>query len=199
MIHATRRLGLGYFHAPYHHPVFSKMQPLRRSMKRPTILNLLGPLVNPLRLDYQLVGVSQKRLIPLYAQVLSKLGRKSALVCHSLDGMDEISTSVPTAAAWVTPNKIRMDVIRPRSLGLRAAKSRDLSVNSIRSSKLRAQNILTGKEKGAARDTIVLNAAYGLLICEKAKTVQEGISLAQRSIDSGKALNVLKQLKELSN
>ena len=199
MIRATQRSGLGYFHAPYHHPVFSKMQPLRRSLRRPTILNLLGPLVNPLRLDYQLVGVAQKRLIPLYAKVLSKLGRKTALVCHSDDGMDEISTSVPTTAAWVTPNKVRMAVIRPRSLGLKTANTRSLSVDSIRSSKLRAQNILSGKEKGPARDTIVLNAAYGLLICRKAKTVQEGIVLAQKSIDSGKALRVLEQLKTWSN
>ena len=199
MIDATQRSGLGYFHAPCHHPVFSKMQPLRQSLKRPTILNLLGPLVNPLRLDYQLVGVAQKRLIPLYAKVLSKLGRKNALVCYSQDGMDEISTSVPTTAAWVTPNRVRMATIRPRPLGLKAAKAKDLSVDSVKKSKRRALNILTGKERGPARDTIVLNAAYGLLICQKAKTVREGIALAQRSIDSGKALRVLKQLKALSN
>ena len=136
------------------------MQPLRRSLKRPTILNLLGPLANPLRLDYQLVGVAQKRLIPLYAKVLARLGRKTALVCHSFDGMDEISTSVPTTVAWITPNKVRMTVIRPRSLGLKAAKTQDLSVDSAKKSKLRAQNILTGKERGPARDTIVLNAAW---------------------------------------
>jgi anthranilate phosphoribosyltransferase len=199
MIYATQHSGLGYFHAPYHHPVFSKMQPLRRSLKRPTILNLLGPLVNPLRLDYQLVGVAQRRLIPLYAKVLAKLGRKNALVCHSEDGMDEISTSVPTTAAWVTPNKVRMTMIRPRSLGLQAAKAQDLLVDSVKKSKHRAQDILAGKERGPARDTIVLNAAYGLLICRKAKTVREGIALAQRSIDSGKALRVLQQLKTLSN
>lgn len=199
MIEATRRSGLGYFHAPYHHPVFSRMQPLRRSLKRPTILNLLGPLVNPLRLDYQLVGVAQKRLIPLYAKVLARLGRKNALVCHSQDGMDEISTSVPTTAAWVTPNKVRMDTIQPRSLGLKSARNSELSAGSIQNSKLRAQNILTGKEKGPARDTIVLNAAYGLLICKKAKTVREGIALAQKSIDFGNALRALQQLKAFSH
>ena len=199
MIEATRRSGLGYFHAPYHHPVFSRMQPLRQALKRPTILNLLGPLVNPLRLDYQLVGVAQKRLIPLYAGVLAKLGRKNALVCHSQDGMDEISTSVPTTAAWVTPNKVRMSTIQPRSLGLKPARSGHLAAGSIQNSKLRAQNILTGKETGPARDTIVLNAAYGLLICKKARTVREGIALAQKSIDSGAALRVLRQLKAFSH
>jgi anthranilate phosphoribosyltransferase len=199
MILATRRSGLGYFHAPYHHPVFSRMQALRRSLKRPTILNLLGPLVNPLRLDYQLVGVGDKRLLPLYAKVLAKLGRKNALVCHSQDGMDEISTSTPTTAAWVTANKVRMDLIRPKTLGLKAAKPKDLSVGSVEESKQRAQDILTGQDQGPARDTIVLNAAYGLLICQKARTVREGLALAERSINSGSALRVLRQLKDWSN
>ncbi len=199
MIAALRRSGLGYFHAPVYHPVFSKMQPLRQALKRRTILNLLGPLVNPMRLDYQLVGVAQKRLIPLYARVLSKLGRKAALVCHSADGMDEISTSASTTAAWVTPNRVRMSVIDPRSFGLQKTRASDLSVNSIKRSRQKAEAILVGKERGPARDTILLNAAYGLLLCGKAHSVPEGISLARQALDSGKALNVLKQLKTLSN
>ena len=199
MLHALKRSGLGYFHAPVYHPVFSRMQPLRQALKRRTILNLLGPLVNPMRLDYQLVGVAQKRLVPLYAKVLSKLGRKGALVCHSGDGMDEISTSEPTTAAWVTPNRVRMSVIQPHLYGLQKARHRDLAVDSVKKSKRKAENILNGTEQGPARDTIVLNAAYGLLLCGKVRSVPEGIRLAQHSLDSGKALNILKQLKALSN
>jgi len=199
MIRSIRRCGLGYFHAPAYHPVFALVQPLRRALKRRTILNLLGPLVNPMRLEHQLVGVSEKRLVPLYAKVLSKMDRKTALVCHSNDGMDEISTSAATAAAWITPHKVRRSMIRPHLFGLKPAKTRDLKVHSIKNGKLRARNILSGKEKGPARDTIVLNAAYGLRVCQKARTVREGIALAEASIDSGKAFNVLKQLKALSN
>jgi anthranilate phosphoribosyltransferase len=199
MIAAVKRSGLGYFHAPFFHPVFARMHNLRRSLGRPTILNLLGPLVNPMRLDHQLVGVSEKHRVPLYAKVLSKLGRKTALVCHSSDGMDEISTSAPTTAAWVTPGKIRMSVIRPGTYGLKKASLKTLSVHSVMQSKLRAQKILSGKEKGPARDTVVLNAAFGLLLCGKAGSVREGIALARRSLDSGKALKALNQLKKASN
>jgi len=195
MIEAIRCSGLGYFHAPFHHPVFAKMQPLRRALKRRTILNLLGPLVNPMQLDYQLVGVSEKRLVPLYAKVLSKLGRKAALVYHSNDGMDEISTSAPTTATWVTPNKTHRIIIQPNAYGLKKASLRDLAVDSIAKSAHRAKNILTGKDKGPTRDVIVLNAAYGLWLCGKARSVREGIVLAKASIDSGRALNALKQLK----
>ncbi|MFH0986317.1 MAG: anthranilate phosphoribosyltransferase [Candidatus Omnitrophota bacterium] len=199
MIAAIQCAGLGYFHAPFFHPVFAQMQPLRKALKRPTILNMLGPLVNPLRLDHQLVGVSEKHRVPLYAKVLSRLGRKTALVCHSEDGMDEISTWVPTIVAWVTPNKVRMSVIRPGSYGLKKATLKDLTVDSVQKSKFRAVRILSGKETGPARDTIVLNAAFGLLLCGKAGSVQSGIALAQKAIDSGKALNVLKQLKVCAN
>ncbi len=195
MIDSLKSFGFGYFHAPFYHPVFARVQTLRRSLKRRTILNLLGPLVNPMRLDHQLVGVSEKRLIPLYAKVLSKSGRKTALVCHSFDGMDEISTSVPTTVAWVTPNKVRMSVIRPGAFDLPKGRPGDLAVSSVLQSKVRAEKILRGKEKGAARDTVLLNAAYGLLLCGKAGSVQEGIALARKSIDSGKALKVLKQLQ----
>jgi anthranilate phosphoribosyltransferase len=199
IIGAIKRSGLGYFHAPHHHPIFAKMQHLRRRLKRRTILNLLGPLVNPMRLDHQLVGVSEKRLVPLYAKVLSKLGRKTALVCHSFDGMDEISTSVPTTVAWVAPNKVRTSVIRPAAYGLAKASLGDLAVHSVHQSKARAEKILSGKEKGAARDTIILNAAYGLLLCGKARSVEEGIIFAEESIDSGRALRALTQLKVLTN
>ncbi len=194
MIRSIQRCGIGYFHAPAHHPVFARIQPLRRALKRRTILNLLGPLVNPMNLDHQLVGVSEKRLISLYAKVLSKLGRKSALVCHSDDGLDEISTTAVTTAAWVTPGKIRMARIHPAALGLKKGSSKDLSVDSIKKSTSRAENILAGKERGGARDTIVLNAAYGLFLCRKARSVEEGIVLAEESIDSGNALNTLNQL-----
>jgi anthranilate phosphoribosyltransferase len=195
IIRSIKSCGLGYFHAPFHHPVFARMQPLRKALKRRTMLNLLGPLVNPMRLDYQLVGVSEKRLILLYAKVLSKMGRKTALVFHSNDGMDEISTSVPTTVAWVTPNRVRMSVIQPRLYGFGKSSLKDISVNSVKNSVSRAKNILAGKEKGPARDAVVLNAAYGLLLCGKANSVEEGIVFAEESIDSGKALRVLQQLK----
>ncbi len=119
-------------------------------------------------------------------------------MCHSQDGMDEISTSVPTTVAWVTPDEVRMSVIRPGTYGLKKASLKVLRVDSVKESKSRAQKILAGKEKGPARDMVVLNAAFGLLLCGKAGSVQEGIALAQRSIDSGKALKVLKQLKALA-
>lgn len=199
MIRAIKDCGIGYFHAPCYHPVFLKMQPLRRSLKRRTILNFLGPLANPMDLDYQLVGVSRKEMVPLYAKVLSQLGRKATLVCHSLDGTDEISTSSPTKVAWVFGKRIQSTVIQPRTYGLKKTHPRDISVDSVKESKALAEKILSGKEKGPARDVILLNAAFGLFLCRKARNIQEGIRLALTVLDTGRALHILKQLKKISN
>ncbi|HNX69639.1 MAG TPA: anthranilate phosphoribosyltransferase [Candidatus Omnitrophota bacterium] len=198
MVQAIRSGGIGYFHAPFYHPVFAAMQPLRQSLKRRTILNLLGPLVNPLRLDHQLVGVSSRCLLPLYAKVLSQLGRKTALVCHAIDGMDEISTSKPTQVAWVTPGKVRYGMLRPETFGLQKAAAKDLTIDSVKKSREIAEKILTGRERGPARDLVVLNAAYGLVLCDKAAHVREGIRLAEQAIDSGRALASLNKLRRLS-
>ncbi len=199
ILRSIKRCGIGYFHAPFFHSVFARMQPLRQSLKHRTILNLLGPLVNPMRLDHQLVGVSCKRLVPLFGKVLSRLPRKTALVCHSFDGMDEISTAVPTSVLWITPHGLRQEVIRPGKYGLKKTTLKDLAVRSVRESRDRAQRILTNRDRGPARDVVVLNAAYGLVVCGKAKTVREGIRLAEKSLDSGRAFSALKQLKEMSN
>ena len=91
MFKAVFKIGIGYFHAPLYHPTFLKFQPLRRRLGTRTIFNLLGPLVNPVRLDGQLVGVSRPDQVRLYSECLRRLGLKRALVCHSLDGIDRKS------------------------------------------------------------------------------------------------------------
>ncbi len=189
-----RRCGLGYFHAPLHHPVFGKMQSLRQMLKKRTILNLLGPLVNPVELDYQLVGVAEERLLPLYAKVLSKLKRKAALVCHSMDGMDEISISAPTRLAWIKRGRIRYETIDPKRYGFLHGKSSALTIRSIREGQRVSKKILSGRFRGPSRDIVVLNAGFGLAVSGRTKTVQEGIALAEKSLDSGNANQVLQKL-----
>lgn len=198
MFKAIRKAGIGYFHAPYYHPVFARLQPLRKSLKRRTLLNLLGPLVNPMRLDFQLVGVAEKRLLTLYAKVLAKLGRRSALVCHSADGMDEISTSKPTQVVWIRSGKISASTINPCKLGLKRATQRDLRAPSPKKSQQIARNILNGKEKGPKRDAVILNAAYALLVGKKARTLAEAVQMARNSIATGNALKTLTKLKKIS-
>ena len=198
MISAIREAGIGYFHAPFYHPAFAKLQGLRKSLGRRTILNLLGPLVNPMRLDYQLVGVANKKLLPLYAAVLAKVGRRSAAVCHSEDGMDEISSSHPTHIALIKNGRVRVGRITAKGLGLKRATRRDLCVKRPAQCHRIAKSILTGKETGAKRDAVLLNAAYAIWIAGKTRNLKEAVCAAKKSLESGRALAALQKLQRIT-
>lgn len=198
MVHALRRFGIGYFHAPFYHPIFSKMQPLRKKIKTRTIFNLLGPLANPLHVETQLVGVSSVKALKLYAEVLSASKVHSALVCHSRDGLDEISAQAPTQVAKIFKGRVIWGHIDPRRLGFKVSKRGMPKVASIRQSKVLSLKLLQNKLQGPARDTVVLNAAAGLWISGNAESLRRGIEMADRSIRSGKAYQALAGLREIS-
>jgi len=198
MIQAIRKCGIGYFHAPFYHPVFAKLQKLRQSLKQRTILNMLGPLVNPLNIDYQLVGVASKEMLPLYAKALLKTKRKGALVCHSFDGMDEISTAVPTRMAIIQKGRIRFSTLNPGKYGLKKASKKDLRILTVEQGRKRSESILKGKDRGAASDVILLNAACGLWISKKVPSIEKGIEVARKVLRSGKPYRTLQSLKKIS-
>jgi anthranilate phosphoribosyltransferase len=192
--------GIGYFHAPFFHPLFAKYQALRRQIKIPTVFNLLGPLINPLRLRYQMIGVNSLRTMHLYANVLAKQKMQRAMVCHSRDGMDEISPFAVTDFAWVEHGRVKVGWIEPRSYGFRSK----LSANALYGgdpvqNKNITTRLLQGKLAGPLRDIVLLNGGAGLWVCELAKNLKEGISMACDAIDSGKAYAALQQFIALSN
>ena len=198
MIKAIKNFGLGYFHAPFYHPVFSKIQLLRRKLKTRTIFNLLGPLTNPLKVSHQLVGVSDKKYLKLFAQAFQKSGI-TALICHSQDGMDEISTRARTDIALVHKGGIRYSRIDPKKYSFKVTGKNTFVGGSIKKNKVLALQLLRGKLRGPIRDLVVLNAAAGLWITKKAANLKEGIRLAEKSIDSGKAYQVLARLRKISH
>jgi anthranilate phosphoribosyltransferase len=187
--------GIGYFHAPYYHPAFARIQPLRRQIAVRTLFNFLGPLMNPCRLRYQLAGVSTKPLLDLYAAILLKQGLCRALVCRGRDGIDEISTTAATEIRLIENGKIRKMTIDPKVLGFRGSKDkkryRGARPGENRSAALR---LLKGQKEGSLRDIVILNAAAGLWVCGMAKSLKDGIPLAEHAIDSGKAYQSLKIL-----
>ena len=193
MVESIRKFGVGYFHAPYHHPIFSRMQALRKKIKSRTIFNLLGPLANPLNVTAQIVGVSSPATLKLYAEVLRDR-KRSALVCHSRDGFDEISSAVPTSAAKILNGKIIWGRIEPSRLAFDRSRKGMPEMTSIRESKNLALRLLQNKLQGPARDTVVLNAAAGLWISGKAKGLREGVKMADDSILSGAAYRALQGL-----
>jgi anthranilate phosphoribosyltransferase len=189
--------GLGYFHAPFYHPVFSRVQPLRRKLGVKTVFNLLGPLTNPVRLSAQLIGISSPENFDLYAEVLRRLRYpERVLLCRSLDGMDELTTSADSEIAWIEKGKVRRSLFKIKSLGFKPAVKKDFAGGDVRTNQKLALRILTGKLKGPLRDIVILNAGAGLWILKKARNLKEGIRLAGNAVDSGKAFQALQRLKK---
>lgn len=199
MLEAIERCGIGYFHAPFYHLVFRKVQPLRKKLGIKTIFNLMGPLLNPVRIQAQLTGVAQPRLLSIYAEVLKKTNFKNALVCHSRDGMDELSTRSLSDGILLRHGKLQKLKISPRSLKLRRTAFSSMKGGTVRENCRMAWKILKECERNPIRDLIVLNAGAGLWVSGQAKDLAEGIERAEISIDSRTAYQALNGLIEVSN
>jgi len=178
--------GVGFMFAPLHHSAMKYAINARKEMAVRTIFNVFGPLTNPAQVKRQVVGVFAKPLTETLANVLAELGSEHALVVHSDDGMDEISICAPTTVSEMRDGKVTTYTIHPEQFGLSVAKIEDIIVDGPGASLALIEKILDG-ESGAARDIAVLNAASGIYVSGLTDSLEEAVTLAAESIDSGKA------------
>ena len=155
-----------------------------------TVFNLLGPLANPAGAEVQVVGVSEARLVKLVAEAMAQLGTRRALVVHGSDGLDEITTTGPTLAAEVVDGRVTECTLEPGMFGVARAAAPQLAGGDRRENAAIIRTVLSG-ENGARRDIVVLNAAAALMTAGLAQDLAEGIPLARKSIDSGRAMETL--------
>lgn len=197
MTKAIETCGLGYFHAPFHHPVFATLQPIRKSLRTKTIFNLIGPLANPVQIKRQLIGVANPKLVRLYAQVLEELKVERAWVFHSDDGLDEISSAAKTRVIEIQKGKTRTFTIDPKAFGFKKVPVSAFAVKGdVRKRAETARDLLAGRLHGPLEELILVNAAAGLVVGGQAPNIKEGLFLAEDSIRSGRALKVLEKLKK---
>ena len=194
---AVADIGIGFLFAQRFHRSMKHVMPARTQLKLRTVFNIIGPLANPARPNFQVVGVSSPEAMDLVAQALAGLKTERALVVHSEDGLDEISISAPTNVIEVSAFGLRRSVIRPEQFGASPA-----SVDTLRGGDARAnasiiESILQG-EKGPRRDVVLMNAAAALVISGLASSPKEGFRLAEKSVDSGGAFQKLELLREMS-
>ena len=190
--------GLGFMFAPTHHAAMRHVAQVRTELGTRTIFNLLGPLANPAGAKYQIIGVFGKEWVEPIAQVLVLLGTIRAWVVHGSDGLDELTTTGISDVAVVDAGKVSTFRISPRNAGLPDARPEDLIGGNAVENAAHIRAVLGGL-KGPLRDIVLLNAAAALLVAGKASTLREGVALASKSIDSGKALAVLEALVPLSH
>ncbi|MFB3117992.1 MAG: anthranilate phosphoribosyltransferase, partial [Myxococcota bacterium] len=163
-----------------------------------TLMNCLGPLLNPAGVRLQLVGVYAPELVEPIAEALGELGAIRALVVHGSDGLDEITTCGRTDAALLADGAVSPLVIDAASFGIPPPLRGALRGGSAKESADIVRSLLEG-ESGARRDIVLINAAAGIWVAGAAEGLEEGIELARRSIDSGAARERLEMLIAASN
>ena len=189
--------GVGFMFAPAHHPAMKHVGPTRVELGTRTIFNLLGPLSNPAGVIRQMVGVFLPEWIMPVAETLKALGTEHAWVVHG-DGYDEITTTGETQVAELVGGEIRSFTLTPEAVGLKRHTKDELRGGDA-AYNAKALRDMLGGAAGAYRDTVLMNAGAGLVVAGKATTLGDGIAIAAQAIDSGRALQVLDRLVEISN
>ncbi len=196
--YAISKAGVGFMMAPRHHSATRHVAGVRVEVGTRTIFNLLGPLSNPAGVKRQLVGVFARKWVTPLAETLGRLGSQRAWVVHGSDGLDEITTTGPTAVAEFADGKVREFEITPEEAGLARATAADLKGGTPADNAEMMRKLLDGA-KGPLRDVVSMNAAALLVVAGTAPDLKAGVAKAMQSIDSGAAKAALASLVDISN
>ncbi|MCB1099993.1 MAG: anthranilate phosphoribosyltransferase [Verrucomicrobiae bacterium] len=198
---ATERVG--FMLAPQYHPAFKAVAPVRKLLAEKgvrTIFNLIGPLLNPVQPDYQLVGVFDSALPPVYADILGRLGRKTAWAVHGKtennQGMDEISTLGTTTISQWDGSRVNMITLNPAELDLQCgATLTELQGHSTSENAKILEAVLSNRATVAQSEIALLNAAAGFVITGLSQNLAAGLEKARDAVSSGAALARLRALQ----
>ncbi len=190
--------GMCFFFAQKYHTSMKYVGAIRKELGFRTVFNILGPLTNPGKPSMQLLGVYDDYLVEPLAQVLINLGVKRGMVVYGQDKLDEISMSAPTKICEIRDGWFRSFVISPEDFGFERCTKEDLRGGTPDENAKITLSVLKS-EKGHKRNAVLMNAGAALYISGKAQSMKDGIALAANLIDSGKALETLEKLIEVSN
>ncbi len=191
-------VGIGFLFAPSLHPAMKHAMGARRELGVRTVFNILGPLTNPAGATVQVLGVFDPRLTETLAHVLAALGSRAAYVVHGADGLDELSTTGPNQVSELRHGQVRSFALDPADLDLPRSTLADLRGGDAEANARITRSVLQG-ERGPRRDIVLLNAGAALAAAGHAESLREGLALAARAIDSGRAHGVLEHLVAFTN
>ncbi len=194
--------GAVFLFAPHFHPSFKNLAAARQILAArgsASVFNMLGPLLNPARPPFQLVGVFSEQLLNIYGEVLPLLGRQRSWVVHGFAKsggvMDEISTCGPTLIQEVFGKTSSRRMMNPLGMGVSHARVEDLLGGDAAGSARILQDILAGGGSPAAREIVLVNSAAALVVAEVATDWNDGMKRAAESLDSGAACHVLNTMR----
>jgi len=191
-------VGIGFLFAPLFHGAMKHCAAARQEMGIRTLLNIMGPMSNPARAGYQVLGVYDEALTELMAKVLLGLGTQHCFIVHGMDGLDEITLTDRTKVSEGKGGVVSTYFVEPKDFGLERVRAKELAGGSPEENAHVLRDILQGRP-GPKSDVVCLNAAPAFVAGRKAKTLQEGFELARRVITSGAAHEKLERLIAFTN
>lgn len=195
---SVENIGIGFMFAPLHHSCMKHAIGPRKELGVRTLFNLLGPLTNPAGAKRQVLGVFDERWVQPLAHVLRQLGSTHAMVVHAADGLDEISIASTSNVCELHNGEITQYQITPQDLGVTGSGLDAIQVNNAAESAAIIQ-ALFHREEGPSADIVRLNAGAAIYVAGISDSLQQGVQIATEQLQSGAALEKLKQLVEFSN
>lgn len=187
--------GVCYLHAPFFSPALKSVGPVRKAIGVRTFFNMLGPLVNPVRPQYQMLGVYSLKMLRMY-KYIAQSEHINCTIVHSLDGYDEISLTSPFMVSGhggerlLTPGEIGFPTLTQESL---------YGGDTLQEASAIFDNVLANRSTPAQRDCVVVNSAYALLTLEPSLTIREAIAMAEESLASGAAEGCFRRFVEINS
>jgi anthranilate phosphoribosyltransferase len=190
--------GFTFLFAPYFHPAMKAVAPIRAALGIRTVFNLLGPLTNPAAPRFRLIGAYDAPTAELMAGTLSGMDIERAWVVHGAAGWDEATPIGPFLAFDVTPGAVRRIEIDPGEFALAPCRSSDLSGGDAAANLAALIDVFEGRDRGAHRAALALQCGLALFIAGRAATIASGIGLALSTVDSGRAREWLRRLRQFA-
>ncbi len=188
--------GFSFLFAPVYHKAMRFAAPVRKALKVKTIMNLLGPLVNPAAAEYQIIGVYKEAFCETVADAAHILGAKRVMVVHGLDGIDELSVSAPSRVVFIDEEGRKSDYIfDPASVGIKRYPLGNLTGGSAAENAKMAVDLLNGKGIEAVREAVLLNGGAGLYVYGKAGSIAEGYEQVKQVFEEGKVQMLISKLQ----
>lgn len=191
--------GMCFLFAQKYHSAMKYVAPVRKELGIRTVFNLLGPLSNPANANIEIMGVYEEALVEPLARVLYNLGVTKGMVVYGKDKLDEISMSSPTAVCEINNGDFKAYEITPEQFGFTTCDKSELVGGTPQENAEITLGILCGSDKSARRNAVVMNAGAAIYSAGKAKTMADGIKLAEELIDSGKAMEKLQLFIKATN